>query len=362
MPTALAGEVGERAVRRVAAHRERLGVREVRRRQQDAVAALGGGLEAVHHDVEVAALERRHQVRPVVVVELGAHAEPAGDRVDDVDLEADDAGRVSGVLVDVGCATGEVGAVGEHPRSAHFRQRVAGRGLRRARRHQNGERQPPHRSHYNCTVDLARMLDRCVRDQWSADDLDWSAAPPLLPADKEAAVVHYFTDMAGIELLAGALFDVERARAEREGEAQLAAIFATFVVDEQRHSDVARRLAAHYDVRHARTYVESPALTRFRPHFLHVVRRTSPEIANAYITSGELILDVALLRSIDDYVADATSHAAMELVNRDESRHIAVDFHMTERYSSPAHQAAIRARPWPGSARGGARACARWRR
>ena len=60
------------------------------------------------------------------------------------------------------------------------------------------------------------------------------------------------------------------------------------------------------------------------------MRHLSPEVANVYITTGELILDVALLRSLDDYVADETTHAAMERINRDESRHIAVDFHMFE--------------------------------
>src|SRR5205823_5146186 len=84
-----------------------------------------------------------------------------------------------------------------------------------------------------------------------------------------------------------------------------------------------------------------------RPHFLRLVENSSPEIANAYITSGELILDVALLRSLDDYVADEMSHAAMHLVNRDESRHIAIDFHMTEHYASDEHMRylATRGRP-----------------
>jgi hypothetical protein len=150
--------------------------------------------------------------------------------------------------------------------------------------------------------------------------------------------------MAGIELLAGALFEVER---DKTDDPALAKIFASFVADELRHSAVAARLAQHYDVHHYRAYTESPALAAFRPHFLAVVRRASPEIANAYITAGELILDVALLRSLDDYVADEMSHRAMHLINRDESRHIAIDFHMTELYCSDAHLAAIRARPRP---------------
>src|ERR1041384_1774179 len=188
-------------------------------------------------------------------------------------------------------------------------------------------------------MDLGRMLEKCVRDQWSIGDLDWSIPPPELPRDKEEAVVQAFVDMSGIELLAGALFEVQR---EKTADPTLQKIFSTFVADEKRHSAVAARLAQHYQ-----DYKESPALTEFRPHFLQVVRNTSPEIANAYITSGELILDVALLRSLDDYVNDEMSHRAMHLINRDESRHIAVDFHMTEHYCSDEYLELIRNRPRP---------------
>ena len=188
------------------------------------------------------------------------------------------------------------------------------------------------------------MLDKCVRDQWSIDDLDWSVPPPALPRDKEEAVVQAFLDMAGIELLAAALFETQR---QKTDDPVLENIFATFVADEKRHAAVALRLSQHYDVHHHRAYTESPALTQFRPHFLTVVRETSPEIANAYITAGELILDVALLRSLDDYVDDDMSHQAMHLVNRDESRHIAIDFHMTEHYCSDEHLETIRRRPRP---------------
>jgi hypothetical protein len=193
-------------------------------------------------------------------------------------------------------------------------------------------------------MDLARMLEKCVRDQWSIDDLDWSLPPPTLSRDKEEAVVQYFIDMAGIEHLAGALFEVQR---DKTTDPTLKKIFATFVADEKRHAAVAARLAKHYDVHHYREYKESASLTAFRPHFLKVVRKASREIANAYITSGELILDVALLRSLDDYVADEMSHQAMHLINRDESRHIAIDFHMTELFSSDEYLAELRRRGRP---------------
>lgn len=186
------------------------------------------------------------------------------------------------------------------------------------------------------------MLERCRRDQWSIADLDWNVAPPALSREREELVVQAFTDMAGIELLAGALFAVERDQCE---DPILRAIFASFVVDEERHAAVATRLAAHYNVHHYREYIVSPALTRFRPHFLNLVKNVSADLANAYITAGELILDVALLRSLDDFVADDMSHRAMQLINRDESRHIAIDFHMTEHYCSDAHLAVVAARP-----------------
>src|SRR3982750_1724115 len=98
-------------------------------------------------------------------------------------------------------------------------------------------------------MDLGRMLDKCVRDQWSITDLDWSLSPPQMPRAKEEAVVQYFIDMTGIELLAGALFDVQRKTAT---DPTLMKIFSTFVADEKRHAAVAARLAQHYNVHHYR--------------------------------------------------------------------------------------------------------------
>jgi hypothetical protein len=184
-------------------------------------------------------------------------------------------------------------------------------------------------------MDLGRMLEKCRRDQWSVDQLDWTQPPRTLSKEDEIAVVQYFTNMAGIEKLAAALF---REQGLKTKDPTLKAIFESFVVDEERHSDAAIRLARHYDVHHYRVYETNPALVRFTPHFVNAIRFLSAEVANTYITTGELVLDVALLRSLDDFVNDGMSRAAMELINRDESRHIAIDFFMTEYYASDAYQ------------------------
>ncbi len=180
-------------------------------------------------------------------------------------------------------------------------------------------------------MDLASMLEKCHRGQWKVGDLDWSGQPREMSEADEIAIVQYFTDMAGIERLAGALFAEQQKRAE---DPALAGIFATFVKDEIRHAHAAQMLADYYNVHRFKVYQLNPALVKFTPHFVNAIKYLSADIANAYITGGELILDVALLRSLNDHVGDAMSEKAMHLINRDESRHIAVDFHMVEYYSS----------------------------
>ena len=183
------------------------------------------------------------------------------------------------------------------------------------------------------------MLRMCHQGQWNVGDLDWSQTPRSMSPADERSVVQYFTDMAQIERLAGALF-VEQQR--RVADPVLKEIYATFVVDEMRHSHVAQMLADHYDVRRLETYRPSPSLERFFPHFVDAIRHLSDDVANAYITSGELILDIALLRSIDDFVADPLSAQAMELINRDESRHIAIDYFMVGFYASDEYRRRVK--------------------
>jgi hypothetical protein len=180
-------------------------------------------------------------------------------------------------------------------------------------------------------MNLEKMLEKCRRDQWSVGDLDWSGTPRPMTRDDEIAIVQCFTDMAGIERLAGELFETQR---QRTDDPTLRAIFATFVKDELRHSHAAQMLADYYNVHHYRHYVQSPALQKFAPHFIAAVREAPLEVANTFILGGELMLDIALLRSLNDYVDDDMMRRAMHLINRDESRHVAIDFHMVEYYAS----------------------------
>jgi hypothetical protein len=185
-------------------------------------------------------------------------------------------------------------------------------------------------------MDLERMLRMCHEGQWKTSDLDWSQAPRPMPKDDEVAIVQLFTDMAAIERLAGALF-VEQQK--RTSDPRLKEIFTTFVKDEVRHAQTAQMLADHYDVHHYEVYRTSLSLERAFPAFVDAIQYLADDVANTYITAGELILDVALLRSVDDFVHDPMSAQAMALINRDESRHIAIDYYMVEHYASDEYKA-----------------------
>lgn len=186
------------------------------------------------------------------------------------------------------------------------------------------------------------MLKKCRRDQWSIDDLDWDVQPRPLTAVEEERIVQYFTDMAGIERLAKALFVEQR---KRVADPLLVEIFSTFIADEERHAQVAEKLADFYNRHHYREYRLHPDLVAFRPVFIEAISHLTAEFANLYILTGEVLLDVALLRGLSDYVDDEMCQRAMHLINRDESRHIAIDFHMAGYYASPEQQAKVRAMP-----------------
>lgn len=183
------------------------------------------------------------------------------------------------------------------------------------------------------SVNLDKMLERCQREQWAVTDFDWTAAPISLTPEREREICAYYVNMSYIERLAGALF---LALAKRVDDPTLAAIFETFHADELRHSHAAARLADYFDVHHYRVYTPNLPMLRFIPAFMNLIESLGPAYATNLILGGELILDIALLRGLNAYVDDPLSRAVVEKINQDESRHIAMDMHMTEYFAARA--------------------------
>lgn len=177
-------------------------------------------------------------------------------------------------------------------------------------------------------LDLDKMLDRCIKGQWNVNDFDWSQKPKVkLSKEKEIRVCYYYMNMSYIERLAGALF---LALSKRMTDPRLKAIYETFYEDEIRHSHAAAKLMDYFDVHQYRFYTPNQAMLKFIPYFTRSVETLNPAFANSFILGGELILDIALLRSLNEYVDDPMGRAVVEKINQDESRHIAMDFFMTE--------------------------------
>ena len=194
-------------------------------------------------------------------------------------------------------------------------------------------------------VDLEKMLERCERGQWSVEDFDWHGQPVPLAPETEMRVCAYFVNMSYIERLAGALF---LSLSRRQTDPVLAAILRTFHADELRHSRAAARLADYFDVHHYRVYTPNLAMLRFIPYFVGAIESLHPAFATSFILGGELILDLALLRGLNAYVADPLSRAVVEKINQDESRHLAMDMHMTELLARPGSGATGGVNPWLG--------------
>ena len=177
-------------------------------------------------------------------------------------------------------------------------------------------------------LDLDKMLERCHKGQWNVNDFDWTQKPKVqLSKDKEIRVCYYYMNMSYIERLAGALF---LSLSKRMTDPRLKGIYESFYEDELRHSHAAAKLMDYFDVHQYRFYTPNQAMIKFIPYFTRAVDTLDPAFANAFILGGELILDIALLRSLNDYVDDPMSRAVVEKINQDESRHIAMDFYMTE--------------------------------
>jgi len=180
----------------------------------------------------------------------------------------------------------------------------------------------------NMSLDPIKMLERCKAGQWDVNDFDWNKTPEVtLSKEDELRVVQLYLNMSYIELLAGNLFQALRDRME---DPVLKEIYNWCYIDEVRHSEAAARLAKYFDQHQYKVYTPNIAMLKFIPHFSGAVRTLNPAIANSLILTGELILDIALLRGLNNYVDDPQSRAVVERINSDESRHLAMDFFMAE--------------------------------
>jgi len=179
-------------------------------------------------------------------------------------------------------------------------------------------------------LNLDRMLDRCRAGQWNVNEFDWSQEPVPLSKFDEIEACNQFTNLIYIERIAALAFLELSRKADHPTER---AIFETFYQDEVRHAEAMFRLSNYFNRHDYQIYTPDRTLVAFVRAMSTMIKDVNPEFASAMVTAGELILDVALLRSVNDYFDDPLSRAVIEKVNQDESRHIAMDFYLCEKYA-----------------------------
>jgi radical SAM superfamily enzyme YgiQ (UPF0313 family) len=167
------------------------------------------------------------------------------------------------------------------------------------------DRAPPA---YHRAMDLARMLDKChAATSGTIDDLDWSIPPPIAAArqgrGRRPGLHRHGRHRAASPRRCSRPRREPRPPTRRWQEDLRHASSPTRSAIRGRRRSASR---SYYDVHHYRDYQESAgAHATFRPHVPAAgARPRRPRSPTPTSPSGELILDVALLRSLDDYVGD----------------------------------------------------------
>ena len=180
------------------------------------------------------------------------------------------------------------------------------------------------------TLDLARMLEKIEAGQWTLDDIDWNApgADTVRP-DQREKLRSFLTDLVWIEHVGARGF---AALARQADDHALRAIYQHFEVEEERHARAELALMRRWGLAAAG---EIPVANINIRLVIAWLDRYAGSIDFAMLTCViamlEVALDGALVKFLLDEVEDPVCHAVFAHINRDEARHLAVDFYAMEK-------------------------------
>jgi hypothetical protein len=178
-------------------------------------------------------------------------------------------------------------------------------------------------------LDLSRMLEKIEEGQWSLDDVDWQApgAETVRPEQREKLRA-FLTDLVWIEHVGARGF---AALARQAHEPTLQAIYGHFEREEERHARAELALMRRWGLigpgEIPVANINIRLVVAWLDRFASV---TDFATLTCTIAMLEVALDGALVKFLLDEVEDPVCHEVFALINRDESRHLAVDFHVME--------------------------------
>lgn len=178
-------------------------------------------------------------------------------------------------------------------------------------------------------LDLTRMLARVEDGQWSLDDIDWDApgADAIRP-DQRQKLQAFMTDLVWIEHVGARGFAALAAKAR---DPELAAIYRHFEVEEERHARAELALMQRWGMAEKGEVPVANVNIRLVIGWLDKYAHTTDfATLTCVIAMLEVALDGALVKFLLDEVDDPLCHQVFAHINRDESRHLAIDFHVME--------------------------------
>ncbi len=187
------------------------------------------------------------------------------------------------------------------------------------------------------SLDLPAMLDRVVARQWSLDQFDWASPGADRFTDAQRVKLKPFmSDLVWIEHVGARGF---QALAKQAPDPTLQEIYGWFHTEEQRHAKAELALMRRWGMLAPGEVPYANTTIRFVMNWLERYADDQPMIVlGTIIPLLETALDGALLRFLLDEVHDPLCHDVFERINNDESRHLAVDFHVLGQLRPDLHK------------------------
>lgn len=176
---------------------------------------------------------------------------------------------------------------------------------------------------------LEDMLEKIKDRQWALVDVDWDAPGAELITDEQRPRLRAFmADLVWIENIGARGF---AALAKKAPDPTLAEIYRYFHAEEQKHANAELALMRRWGMLEDDEVPEPNVNVRLAIEWLdRYSDSVSLSLLGTVIPMLEVALDGALLKFLLDEVADPVCHQAFQKINADESRHLAVDFHVLD--------------------------------
>ncbi len=177
------------------------------------------------------------------------------------------------------------------------------------------------------TLDLDSMLERIRSRQWALADFDWDApGADRITDEQRPQLAAFMADLVWIEQVGARGF---AALSRATDDPTLAEIYRWFHAEEQRHANAELALMRRWGMLPDGGVPEPNTNIRLVIGWLDRFGDDLPlGVLGTVIPMLEVALDGALLRFLLDEVHDPLCHEVFARINNDESRHLAVDFHV----------------------------------